>query len=112
MAEEKKASQKESRDKYRAKRKGSVQFTASAVSSRFRLKSLTAVATERGGLDNYIQVGDSYSSKEELMLRCAEVGEYLSLTLHFPRNSDVDLKAEAESFHNIPGPTPFLVYAT
>lgn len=46
------------------------------------------------------------------MLGCAELAETLSLSLQFPRNSDVKLKAVAKYFHNISGSAPFLVHAT
>lgn len=82
------------------------------MTTRFRLKSLAAVSAERGSAEKYNQVGDVYSRKKELMLRCEEAAENLSLTLHLPRNSDVDLKAESQLFHNIPGSTPLLVHAS
>lgn len=69
-------------------------------------------ATYKSRLDRYIQVNEILSSREESLLRCANLAENLSLTFQFPRNSNMELGAVAESFHYVSGSTPFLVHAT
>lgn len=110
--QEKKAREKASRDKYREKRNVSAGVARADKALQFRLKPLATIATERGTADKYIQEGDIYDSKEEVIHRCRSVAEYLSLTICFPVSSRVDMKAVVEAFHGTGAPTAFSVHAT
>ena len=102
---------RESRKRYSDKRSSSVKAAADSAPAIFCIKSLQAVRDERLGIGNYIQVGDVFDSKHRLLHHVAELAEHYCLTLKFPRNSKVDLKAVSEDFHGT-NPPPLKLHAT
>lgn len=87
---------RESRKKYSDRRKSFVKKTTQSAQKMFRIKSLQAVQDERGGIGNYIQVGDEFDSKQRLLLEVvvhhtSELAENYCLTINFPRNTTVDV---------------------
>ena len=107
-----KALNRASQAKYRRKCGGHVAAANGDADKKFNIRTLTTLHSSRGGAVHYIQSGDAYMSKAEVIHRSREVTVYFALTLRLPTNTRFEVKAVADNRHIVDEKTGFLAMAS